>query len=164
MLKMRDLESTFLKLGAQSVRTYIQIGNVVFQYPETEIKLLSERIKTQIKQDYEYDLPVLVLKLESLTKLIHANPFSADNKKDKRFIHITFLHEKPGLYDQNRIKGKISGEEEFLISDEAVFLYCPNGYGKTKLNNNFFEGSFKVEATTRNWKTTMKLLEMADNL
>ena len=163
LLRMRDLEATFLKLGAQNVRTYIQSGNVVFHYAEAETKLLSERIKAQIKQDYGYDLPVLVLTLESFTKLINTNPFSADSKKDVRFIHVTFLHEKPAMYDRERINGKVSGEEEFLITDEAVFLYCPYGYGKTKLNNNFFESCFKVEATTRNWKTTMKLLEMAGN-
>jgi len=51
-----------------------------------------------------------------------------------------------------------------IIIGKEIFLYCPNGYGITKLSNNFFENKLKVNATTRNWKTVNKLVEMADNL
>ncbi len=36
----------------------------------------------------------------------------------------------------------------------------PNGYGETKLSNNFFEEELKVTATTRNWRTVNALLSM----
>ena len=42
-----------------------------------------------------------------------------------------------------------------------VYIYCPSGFAKTKLNNNLFERKLKVTATTRNYNTTMKLLELA---
>jgi uncharacterized protein (DUF1697 family) len=32
----------------------------------------------------------------------------------------------------------------------AIYLYCRNGYGKTKLSNKFPENKLKVVATTRN--------------
>jgi uncharacterized protein (DUF1697 family) len=43
-----------------------------------------------------------------------------------------------------------------------VYLYCPNGYGRTKLTNTFWEKKLKVGATTRNWNTVNKLLELAE--
>ena len=48
-----------------------------------------------------------------------------------------------------------------LKSSVEVYLYLPNGYARTKLTNNIFEKKLKTTATTRNWKTTNKLLEMS---
>ena len=62
--------------------------------------------------------------------------------------------------DEELLFSKKTGNEEIVITDAVVYLYCPHGYGGTKLNNNFLESKLKVQATTRNWKTTLKLLDM----
>ena len=64
-----------------------------------------------------------------------------------------------GEWDCYRVRMQ---QYEFILIDKEIFLYCPNGYGNTKLTNNFFENKLKVSATTRNWKTVNKLLEMAE--
>lgn len=51
--------------------------------------------------------------------------------------------------------------EEFVLRGNVVIYYSPRGYGRAKLNNNFFENKLKVTATTRNWNTVNKLLEMS---
>ena len=51
--------------------------------------------------------------------------------------------------------------EKFEVSNREAYLYCPNGYAKTKLKNNVFEKKLNTVATTRNWKTTNKLLELS---
>jgi uncharacterized protein (DUF1697 family) len=51
-----------------------------------------------------------------------------------------------------------------VIIEDRIYLYCPGGYGKTKLSNNYFENKLKVEATTRNWKTLLKLNEIAEGM
>ena len=48
--------------------------------------------------------------------------------------------------------------EEFMITDNAIYFYSANGYGRTKFNSNFFERKLKVNATARNYKTMIKLL------
>ncbi len=50
--------------------------------------------------------------------------------------------------------------DQFRCSGETIYLYCPNGYGKTKLANNFLEKMLGVSATTRNWKTVNQLYQM----
>lgn len=60
-----------------------------------------------------------------------------------------------------KIIEKKHSSEEIAFLPNAVYLNCPNGYGKTKLNNNFLENKLKVQATTRNWKTTNELLKLA---
>ena len=58
------------------------------------------------------------------------------------------------------IINKKQQNEEIEFTTDAIYLYCPNGYGKTKLNNNFLENKLKVNATTRNWKTINELLNL----
>ncbi len=76
-------------------------------------------------------------------------------------LHITFLADNPVDFDLDGILQKKQAGEEIAIKTNAVYLYCPNGYGKTKLHNSFLENKLKVKATTRNWKTTKELLNMA---
>ena len=51
--------------------------------------------------------------------------------------------------------------EQFRIIGREIYLYCPNGYGNTKLSNAAIEKKLSVVATTRNWKTVNTLLAMA---
>src|SRR5665648_90893 len=39
----------------------------------------------------------------------------------------------------------------------AIYLYRPHGYGRTKLNNAYFERALGTPATTRNWRTVLAL-------
>lgn len=60
------------------------------------------------------------------------------------------------------LKGINSGSDEFILAGNVAYLFCPNGYGRTKLNNSFFEHKLNVSATTRNWKTVVRLAEMLE--
>ena len=163
-IKMDALKSSFSSLGFEKVQTYIQSGNVVFQYQEMSSEDLAELINKQILDDFGFDVPVLVLEAVQLASILKNNPFVGDESKEVQFLHVTFLKEHPANVNEEKITAHVKGAEEFAISDGVVYLYCPHGYGKTKLNNNFFESQLKVPATTRNWKTTLKLLEIAKEI
>ena len=47
--------------------------------------------------------------------------------------------------------------DEFMVSGKEIYVFFPNGYGRTKLTNNFFENKFKIKAITRNWNTVTKI-------
>ena len=51
--------------------------------------------------------------------------------------------------------------EEFVLTPECVYISYKNGAGKAKLSNNFFEKKLQVAATTRNFRTLAKLVELA---
>ncbi len=76
-------------------------------------------------------------------------------------LHVTFLSNKCSNPPIDQIMDKKNVSELVHISEEAVYIYCPDGYGKTKLNNNFLEKKLEVSATTRNWKTVNKLCTLA---
>ncbi len=79
----------------------------------------------------------------------------------KKYNFNTFLAENPPQANVESIKHIDYSPDKFIITGKEIYLYCPNGYGITKLSNNFFENKLKVKATTRNWKTVNKFVELA---
>jgi uncharacterized protein (DUF1697 family) len=162
-IKMEALRKSYENLGFHNVTTYVQSGNVVFSVKNAKPGELAKKISREIEKDWGFDVPVIVLSVDQLKQIIADNPLAKDNKKDKAFMLVTFLSAKPGEFDSRFIEEKKLNGEEIFITDNAVYLYCPNGYGKTKLNNTFLEKKLSVDATTRNWKTTNELLKIALN-
>ena len=78
------------------------------------------------------------------------------------FFFVTFLSEQPSNESIALLQEMKFDKEEYQLIEKALYLYCPNGYGKTKLNNNFLERKLGVSATTRNWKTVMKLFSISN--
>lgn len=161
LIKMDALRKSYEKMGFHSVTTYVQSGNVVFTGNNAKPDELARAITRQIEKDFGFDVPVIVLTVDNLKQIIDSNPFIKDCDKDTTFLHVTFLSSKPQKTDFKSIEEKKISGEEICFSDNAVYLYCPNGYGKTKLTNGFLETKLKVGATTRNWKTTNEILKIA---
>ncbi|HEY6976364.1 MAG TPA: DUF1697 domain-containing protein [Chitinophagaceae bacterium] len=162
LIKMDALRKSYEKLGFHNVSTYVQSGNVIFMGKDGfELNKLGQKISRQIEKDFGFDVPVIVLSIDKLKQIIDNNPFLKDPGKEQTFLHVTFLSSKPDKYDYKTIEEKKQNGEEVFFADNAVYLYCPNGYGNTKLSNSFLETKLKVGATTRNWKTTNELLKMA---
>src|SRR5690606_21193390 len=157
-IKMDALKQSYLSLGFQNVETYIQSGNVIFSSNEVDVKELAKQISNRIQHDFGFDVPVLVISAESFETIITDNPLLQD--KEVTHFHVTFLSDSPVESDFELIKSKVEGNELIQLKNNTLYLYLPNGYGRTKLNNNFIESKLKVSATTRNWKTCLKLLEM----
>lgn len=162
IIKMDALKKLFEDLNFQKVTTYIQSGNVVFSFKPTDIKELEMLISTKIEKHFGFKIPVIVLTMDELKDSIENNPFK--NNKDEKFLHFTFLAERPINYNKEKIDNKKAENEEIEISERVVYLYCPNGYGRTKLTNTFLENTLKVTSTTRNFRTTNKLLKIAEQI
>lgn len=161
-IKMDALRKCYESMGFAEVNTYVQSGNVLFSTIKTDPALLAASLSLQIKKVFGFDVPVLVVSGEKLSQIIKNNPFTHNSDKAPSFLHVTLLASTPAVKDIKSIDEKKGAGEECAITDSAVYLYCPNGYGRTKLNNNFLESKLKTHATTRNWKTLCELQKMLD--
>ena len=156
-LPMAALRELLATLGFEDVQTYIQSGNVVFKSAEKNQETLGNQIATAIKKQYDYDVPVLVKTIDQWKTAIANNPFT---ETDISKQGITFLATTP-----EEVTIEIdSKDDRFQIINSEIYLDCPGGFGRTKLTNNFFERKLKTQATTRNWKTIYKLLNLAETL
>ena len=163
-LKMDALKKMYEKFGFKKVKTYLQSGNIIFQNTDCNHNKLDQLISMQIKKDFELQVPVTVLTVDQMERIIKNNPFLKDLTKDISFLHVTFLASQPEDYDNESITSRIAKGEDIVITDSAVYLYCPDGYGKTKLTNSFIESRLKVSATTRNWKSANEILRIAQEI
>lgn len=164
MIKMDALRALYESLDFKNVKTYIQSGNVVFNTKIKNPLELEKKIATQIKKEFGFDIPVTVKETKELTTVFNQNPFIIKRKEDITKLHVTFLSQEPEEAAIDKIKEGQYAEDEFIIIDKVVYLFCPNGYGNTKLTNTFFENKFKLTATTRNWKTITELVNISEQV
>jgi len=160
-IKMDTLKQLYVELGYTNVQTYIQSGNVIFQTQDIDAVNLAKSIAKQILEVTGLEVPVLVLELDEMKRIVENNPFNLDSTKNTASFHITFLSETPDTISFEKIKSTDFGADHFELLDKAIYVYCPTGYGTTKLTNTFFENKLKVTATSRNWKTVNELVRLA---
>lgn len=162
-IKMDALSTLYESLGLKNVKTYIQSGNVIFESEGSNPAELVNLIENKIEQTFGFFVKVLIRSKEEIQKVLEKNPFYGERKEDISKLHVTFLSEVPEHYSLKTLDKFINSTEEFFISGREIYLFCPNGYGRTKLTNNLFEKNLKVSATTRNLKTVNKLYELFHN-
>ena len=159
---MADLKKLYESLKFSEVKTYIQSGNVVFKSDSkiSDIQL-ARKIEKAISAKYKFEVPVIIRTKEELEKILSQNSFTKEKSIDLKKLHVTFLSETPDREKMEQIKEVDFSPDQFIIKGKEIYLHIPNSYGETKLSNKFFENKLKVSATTRNWNTVNKLLELA---
>ncbi|MEM6630882.1 MAG: DUF1697 domain-containing protein [Bacteroidota bacterium] len=161
-IKMAELRQQLGELGLEGLQTYIQSGNLVFSSVESDSLVLAESIKHKIQEDYGFEVPTQVWGKGLWEQIFTQNPFLPDKSEEIAKLHVTLLAEIPTAEQLSVVSQVHFPPDEFICKDQAIYLYCPNGYGRTKLTNTFWERKLKVAATTRNWKTMTKLREMVE--
>jgi uncharacterized protein (DUF1697 family) len=164
IIKMDALQELYKSLGFKNVQTYIQSGNVIFQDTSSDIQNLEKKISEKITVTLGLKIPLLVKEISEFKEISRHNPYLTGRIEDINHLAVTFLSSKPLQQDIDKISTLNFPPDEFIINDKAIYLFCPNGFGNSKLTISFFENKLKVHATTRNWKTTIKLLEMAEKI
>jgi len=163
-IRMTDLTTLLIKLGFKDAETYIQSGNIIFRNAENlPVEELALKIEKAINQKFKYNIPVLIRTEEEMRKIVQANPFLKEKNFDASKMAVIFLYEEP-LADQiDKVKNIDYPPDKFRIIGREIYIYCPNGFGKTKIYTGFFENKMKVVGTGRNWKTIITLLKITEN-
>ena len=189
-LPMADLRALLEGLGLTNVRTYLQSGNAVFDAGDDAepAAALATAIEVRIERDLGPRVGVLVLPGETMADIAASNPFlaGADGEGaadvDEQILHATLLFGPHGEADFGEASDAaycavykaafaklelpaVEGEEAAFmgappLATPVVYLKLPHGYGRTKLNNAWFERKLGTAATTRNWRTVLALTEM----
>ncbi|HEU5396565.1 MAG TPA: DUF1697 domain-containing protein, partial [Verrucomicrobiae bacterium] len=161
IIRMEQLRASFEDLGFRDVRTYVQSGNVVFDSGKNSTAGLSAKIEKKILTDYGFDVPVLLKTAEELERVIHDNPLAKAANLDESRLHITFLSDAAPKTAEKSLQALAASSERFHVNGREIYLYCPDGYGRTKLSNTAIEKKLGLGATTRNWKSVNALLALA---
>lgn len=156
-IRMVDLRNSLVALGFTKVGSYLQSGNLVFDASRGDPRKLASAIKARIANDFGHEVEVLALPARELDVVASSNPLLPRRGADEKLFHGTFLFQPVSKADFQKLKLPAQTGERAVLIGQVVLLHCPHGYGRTKLNNAFFEKGLKVNATTRNWRTILAL-------
>jgi uncharacterized protein (DUF1697 family) len=156
-IKMESLKALYASLTYEHIISYIQSGNLIFTSAQNDPHLISEAISAEIDRVFNLSVTVMIRTVDEFDTIISSNPFLKQKNPDIKSLYVVFLATAP-LHIPDTTK---DGADEFVIADRNIYLFCPNGYGKTKFSNPFIERKLGVNATTRNWKTVTKLFDLA---
>jgi uncharacterized protein (DUF1697 family) len=160
---MTDLRALFERLGHDDVVTYAQSGNVVSRAATRSAAAVERAVHAAIAANLGLDVDVIVRTPAQLRMVLDANPFlSGRGRTDPKTLHVTFLATKPPARLARELDEQAFAPDEFHIVGREVYVSCPTGYGRTKINNSWFERKLKVVATTRNWTTVTNLVDLAN--
>jgi len=161
-LPMQSLKSILEDLGCRQVRTYIQSGNVVFQHAQVARAQFGEQIGAEIEKRHAFKPQVLLLTAEDFEQAVALNPFPEATAEPKT-LHVSFLAEEPGDPDLAGLESLKAERERFALIGKLFYLHAPDGIGRSKLAARI-EKALGVPATDRNWRSVLKILEMAKEL
>ena len=159
-IRMADLQQSLASLNFDDVRTYLQSGNVVFTASRTDADKLATVIRDRIAGDLRHHLNVLVMPAKELDTIASSNPLWPRPGAGETLFHATFLFQPVSQNVFRKLELPARAGEQAVLVGQVILLFCPYGYGKTKLNNGFFEKAFGVPATTRNWRTVLALRDL----
>jgi uncharacterized protein (DUF1697 family) len=160
LLPMKQLAGLFEQAGCASVRTYIQSGNVLFRAREQQAAKVPSLVSEAIAAQFGHRPPVLLRSSEELAQTVRANPFLPAGEYEK-FLHVMFLESHPEAVRIASLDPDRSPPDTFVVRGREIYLRCPNGAGGTKLTNAWFDSRLATISTGRNWRTVLKLLELA---
>ncbi|NRA94449.1 MAG: DUF1697 domain-containing protein [Psychroserpens sp.] len=158
---MAELREVLSKCGLEQVKTYIQSGNVIFRSSKEDLKVLEQLIQSAILNQFGFEVPVLIRTPKSLKLVLETCPFEHEKKENSYFILLSDIPKKELVNEVSEIQFE---NEAFVIIKDCLYFHSSVGYGRTKFNMNSMEKKLKVQATSRNYKTMLKLIAMSNDL
>jgi uncharacterized protein (DUF1697 family) len=160
-LPMAELRTLMTGLGYDSVRTYLQSGQAAFASAHGDADSLAAELAKAIEERFGFSVDVLVRDHAYLRAVVEACPFPAAELAAKQ-LHVTYLSAPVAAERYADIDPAGHLPEEFRLGDRALYLYAPDGLGRSKLAEALSRPRMHkgLIATTRNWNTVVKLVEL----
>jgi uncharacterized protein (DUF1697 family) len=161
-IRMDALRTVCESLGLAHVTTYVQSGNVVFTTREPEMAALERRLEDAIETTFGFRTDVINRTSAELREVIARNPFGARDGISGSKLVVTFLKADPGEIARQQARAIPVSPEELFIAGREMYVYYPEGMGRSKLPAAAIGKALKVPGTARNWNTVTKLLAIAE--
>lgn len=160
-IPMKDLARIFEEAGCADVRTYIQSGNVVYRAGAALARRIPDLVQAAIAEGYGFDAPVVTRTAAEIAAIVRANPYADKAAAEPKSVHVAFLKDRPVARAVSALDPDRSPPDSFVVRGREIYLHYPNGAGRSKLTNPWFDARLRTVSTSRNWRTVTTLEEMA---
>jgi uncharacterized protein (DUF1697 family) len=163
-IKMEELRALYISLKFEDPRTYVQSGNVIFRTKEKDVGALTKKIQSGIERRFGFRPEVILRTTEELRRALAASPFAKRSDVEPSKLLVTFLAGEPSSKAPAALAKFEKYPEEVHLKGRELYIYFPNGAGKSKLPWASVEKFLKTPGTARNWNSVTKMLEIAEEL
>ena len=146
--------------GYENVRTYVQSGNVVLEAKGSS-QTLERKLRALIAGEFGLDIEIVARTSAELAKIVDRDPLGEMADEHKRYL-VTFLSASPKAEVVKQLEELRAEPERLKVVGKEIYSWHPAGVARSKLWNKLAGRSLGVTATSRNWTTVNKLLELAD--
>lgn len=162
-IKMPDLRALIADLGHSNVDTYLQSGNVAFTPadPKSKESAVRQQLEQAIADELGLKIDVMVRTHRELAAVMKLHPFG-DRTEDHKQLHVSFLAAVPEPDRAGSLEPPAGEEIELTVHGRELYLYTPQGLGRTKLSNATIERRLGVKGTARNWRTVTELTKLTE--
>lgn len=157
MPKLRELLE---EAGFEDVRTYLQSGNVVVSSTK-KAEEVDRSCKRAIAKRLGLEIEVVVRSRAELASVVKRDPLGKVATNPKRY-QVSFLATKPSEGLIRKLEETAVESERVVASGREIYAWHPDGVARSKLWALLAGRNLGVVATSRNWTTVTKLLELAE--
>jgi uncharacterized protein (DUF1697 family) len=161
-IKMDALRALYESLNLRDAETYVQSGNVIFRTEERDAARLAKQIEDGIERKFQFRPVVILRTAAEMRDVVARNPFAKRHGIEPNKLLVTFLASDPGAEAREKVLEVKCHPEELRIHRRELYIYFPNGMGRSKLSSSALEKTLKTPGTGRNWTSVTKMLEMAE--
>jgi uncharacterized protein (DUF1697 family) len=163
-IKMDALRALYASLKFEDPQTYVQSGNVIFRTNERDLAFVAKRIQQSIEKKFACRPEVILRTTSELRDVVAKNPFAKRADVEPNKLLVTFLASDPGKESRENLRKQNFAPEEVHVADRELYIYFPNGMGKSKLPWSRIDKILRTPGTGRNWNSVTKMLEIAQSL
>jgi len=157
---MHALRESLEAAGFESVRTYVQSGNVVLS-TRRSAKRVADDVRALVAKEFGVDVAVVARTREELAAVVARNPLAKVAKDPKRY-QVSFLDRSLAKEVVAKLEAVRDARERLVVDSREVYAWHPAGVARSKLWAALASSELGVTATSRNWTTVTSLLALAN--
>ncbi|MBO9597390.1 MAG: DUF1697 domain-containing protein [Cohnella sp.] len=157
IVRMADLKRTLEEAGMRRVQTYIQSGNILFESDETASEL-ETRFERLLETTFGFPMPTMIRSAEEMKEIMRRCPYSFAELTEGQSIHLSLLKRELSEAVIAAIPELDTGGDEYRIDGRELYWF----FNQSMLDSKLPKKLQKIgPATMRNWKTIIKMDELA---
>jgi uncharacterized protein (DUF1697 family) len=163
-VKMDALRALYETLDLRDPQTYVQSGNVVFGTRVRDLRRLATSIEEAIQKAFGFHSDVILRTAAEMKSVMERNPFAGREEIAPSKLLVVFYAADPAPGGAEKIRSLEGFPEELHLDGRELYIYFPDGMGRSKLPFAAIDKAMKTPGTGRNWNGVVKLLEMAEQM
>jgi len=156
---MAELRGLCAELGWTNVASYIQSGNLVFD-ATGKAAVLEGTLEAALAERFGFEITTLVRSARALRALPATNPFTEAASESPKFVMLLLAKAALDKRAAAELAPLARAGEEVVQVPGALWLHLPNGAARSKWSPTVLDRCAGSPATTRNWNTLSKLIEL----